>query len=467
MIIKLENRIPNKIQEIVKAIVDYGRISYRESIPYLVGGGVIDIFECREPKDWDIEVFNRSIDELESILSPFGEVNAIGKKFGILKLKVENLDLEFSIPRTENKIGVGHQDFNIWLEPEMSIVDAAKRRDFTVNAIYLNLVTGKIEDPFGGRKDLRRSLLDIVSPDTFIEDPLRCFRAMRFVSYRTRTSSLNLRQLCSTMIEECKALSSDSIFQEWNKMLLKGNRPDRSLRFLRDSNLIKLYPEIENLINCEQSPTHHREGNVFNHSCLALQSAASLRNNLPEEWRLPFMWAALLHDIGKPSCTKIDENGKIKSIGHDVVGAKMARQFMLRLTNSETLINKVELLVKHHMKPITYNDKTRLYKWRQLHNEIPLNILAYFTLADSMGRIADEPFNLRFDKTMKIWEQIGSPEGKIKSVLTGQDLINIGLTPGIHFGEILEKAYQFQIINGIDNKEELIKRLRNEIGKYA
>lgn len=447
-------KVPNEIRIIAKTLRSHNRNSY------LVGGAVVDLLEGRVPKDWDIEVFNITIEELDFILSryPGAEIKRIGKKFGIIKFKVNGFDCEFSIPRKENKIGVGHAAFDVTFFPNMTIEEAARRRDFTVNAIYLDLFSGEIEDPFDGVKHLKEEVLDIIDEECFKEDSLRVFRAMRFISYRASNYSLRLINLCSKMKEECQQLSSDSVFQEWNKMFLNGKYIDSSIVFLQVSNLIDLYPELKALVECKQSPIHHREGNVIAHTSLVIQEAIKLRDNLPEEWKLAYMWAALLHDIGKPATTEIREDGKITSYRHDIVGAKIARKFMEKLTNNVQLIDKICLLVRYHMTPILFNGKTRLFKWKELHNTIPLQVLAYMCLADERGRIADDVSDKRFNKIMEIWRSFGAPEGKILALITGKDLIKLGYSEGKELGEKLKKLYSLQIKKNY-NKEELLKRI--------
>jgi tRNA nucleotidyltransferase (CCA-adding enzyme) len=454
---KLQINIPPLLDVIIKTI------SAHEGKCYLVGGAVIDSIYKNPIKDWDIEVFNKSYKELLLLLQRFGDCNLIGKKFGVIKFRKDNFDAEFSIPRLENKVGPGHKDFSVELTPSISITEAAKRRDFTINAIYLDLTTNELNDPFSGLKDLKKSQLRLVNWNTFEEDPLRVFRAMQLVSRKVKYITLETKNKCTSMIEELKNLSKDSIYQEWVKMLMLGDRPDLGIKFLDDTNILSLYPELENLKGIQQSPKWHKEGDAFVHTQMVTKAAARIRHKIPEDWRLAFMFASVVHDVGKAISTQIRPDGKITSYNHDTTGVKIAEQFMRRLTDSEDLINKVNRIVYDHMRPRLYlNSNTKMRTWRRAQNRCPLNIIAYFTVADNMGRIGeDETKGLsEFKGIMKKWIKFGRPKDKIRQVLQGKDLIDAGYEPGIEFTEYLNNAYRYQINTGCENKEELIKHIK-------
>lgn len=451
--------IPFLLQEIVKTLC-----KAHSGKCYLVGGALIDSIYHRPIKDWDIEVFHHSYENLLNILERFGDCDLIGKKFGIIKFKKKDLDIEFSIPRKENNLGPGHKDFDIQLIPNLSLAEAAQRRDFTINAIYMDLETKELHDPYGGLRDLKKSQLNTVSNESFIEDPLRIFRGMQLLSRKVRVSTQETRLLCTQMIEECKQLSPASIYGEWVKMLMLGDRPDRGLKFLDHTRIIELYPELTVLKGTIQSKEHHPEGDVWTHTQMVTREAAKIRNQVPEEWRLAFMFAAVLHDIGKPATTRTKENGKITSYGHDNVGVPIAERFMRRITNSEDLIDKVKRIVLDHLQPRLYlKSKTKPKTWRKAQNRCPLNIIALFTIADCNGRDGDhnkKQGQEEFYQIMEKWKELGSPIGKIPQKLLGRHLIAAGHKPGKDFSIYLDNAYKYQINTGCVEPEELIKHIK-------
>src|SRR5687768_2125421 len=168
-----EMKIPSQVLEIARAVRDGGGRAL------LVGGCVRDELMGRRPKDWDLEVYGIQPERLRELLDHFGSVNVVGEAFTVYKL---GADLDVSVPRRERKTGRGHRGFFSEGDPSMSLEEAARRRDVTVNAILQDALTQEILDPFSGREDLGGRLLRAVSPDTFVEDSLRVLRAAQFAA---------------------------------------------------------------------------------------------------------------------------------------------------------------------------------------------------------------------------------------------------------------------------------------------
>lgn len=443
---------PQQIKKLDKRIKDMGGTAY------VVGGAVLDIIKKRKVKDWDIEVAGLSYEQLLTVSDQ--KADLIGAKFGVVKIKDDGLDIELAVPRIENSTGPKHTDFDIKLVPNISITEAARRRDFTINAIYLEIGTGKIHDPYGGIKDFKRGMIDHIDPKTFVEDPLRAFRAMQLTARKGSRVSHATIELCKTMKDMCSELSGDAIYGEFVKLLMLSNRPDRGLKFLRDSELIDLFPELKILINCPQKEEWHPEGDVWTHTQLVLREAALYRDELPEEWQLPFMFGMLLHDVGKPSTLDPE---KLTNYSHDFEGAPIARQFMERLTPNDKLIDKVERIVSVHMRPRMYlKSNAKASAWRKLHNKCPLHILAYVCVADRDGRAIDPSDRVGKDATvykecMRMFKVIGEHPDNIPPILMGKHLIEAGYEPGVQFGTMLNKAYEYQLDTGCDNIEKLIE----------
>src|SRR5436190_5258969 len=165
--------IPQQILDLAKAIRDQGGRAL------LVGGCVRDELMGWQPKDWDVEVYGVDPARLRNLLEHFGDVNVVGEAFTVYKLGPH---LDVSIPRRERKSGRGHRAFVIEGDPTMTIEAASRRRDFTINAILKDPLTGETLDPFHGQDDLAAGILSAVSPDTFAEDSLRVLRAAQFAA---------------------------------------------------------------------------------------------------------------------------------------------------------------------------------------------------------------------------------------------------------------------------------------------
>jgi len=456
---KLNVTLPEFIKKLSKSFSDH------RGTAYLVGGAVLDVLSNRKVKDWDMEVFGLSYDQISQVASQFGESDLIGNKFGVVKLKSEEFDVEIAVPRIENKNGLRHKDFDIQLVPDLSLFDAARRRDFTMNSLYLEIDNNMLHDLFGGYYDYRRGIVQHIDAKTFVEDPLRCFRAMQLVARKGKRVTHDTVQLCKSMKEDCSHLSGDAIFAEFVKLLMLSDKPDKGLRFLVWSELIDLFPELKALIDCKQNPVHHQEGSAFEHTLMVIREAAKYRDAIPEEWRLAYMFGMLLHDVGKPAAT---DPVTLKAIGHDKLGKPLAKTFMERLTRDKDLIDKVKRIVRAHMRPLIYlKDGSKASAWRKLHNLCPLNILAYVAMADNNGRGISRSHRFSeedtmFQTIMKMHELIGSHKGDIPSVLMGRHLIEAGFKPGKYFSAMLAKAYEFQLETGCDDIEKLLEIATNE-----
>lgn len=430
----------------------------------LIGGAVIDSILGLEIKDWDIEVFGLSFNQLESILVSLGlPVNMVGKSFGIIKTIIDGVDIDISIPRRENRIGVGHTDFEIELDHTMTPYEAGLRRDLTINSMYKNLHTNELVDPFNGLADLQNGVIRATNEKTFIEDPLRVLRIMQLLPRKGKVVDSSTIELCKTLVDEFNSLPRERVMEEFTKLLLKADKPSMGLEFLRDCGWLIHFPELFDLIGCQQNPEWHPEGDVWVHTMMVLDNAAALRHLVPEELRLTFMFGALLHDIGKPATTTSD----LRSNGHDTYGATLVPAFMDRLTNETKLIENVQKIVELHMLPgQLQKSNAKLSAWKRLHNKFRLDILGFQSKADSNGRTGrnlldrHEPSELCF----QFCEEFGLAENggeNIKPLVQGRDLIQLGLKPSAQFGILLAEAYELQL-EGFD-KETIIKTILHEI----
>ncbi|WP_419773144.1 CCA tRNA nucleotidyltransferase, partial [Helcococcus kunzii] len=261
---------------------------------YFVGGYVRDKIRGVENYDIDIEVHGISQNDLENILKSFGNVNIIGKSFGIYNIEHKNFDI--ALPRKERKSGEGHKGFDVDVDPYLGVKNASKRRDFTINAIMQDILTGEIIDNFNGINDIKNGLIRFVNKESFIEDPLRVFRACQFASRFNYKITDETIELCKNI--NTSYLSKERVFEETSKALLKSKNPSIYFNYLdKMGQLQSWFNELKALQNIEQSPIYHKEGNVYTHTMMVLDEAATYRELV--NYEMYFMFAALCHDLGK------------------------------------------------------------------------------------------------------------------------------------------------------------------------
>ncbi|QCE41262.1 CCA tRNA nucleotidyltransferase [Psychroserpens sp. NJDZ02] len=457
----MENRILKMQSEVFKDKIFQSllqTIEAQKGVAMLIGGAVIDSIQGSPLKDIDIEVYGLSYTQLVFLVKDLDlPCNLVGKSFGVIKTTIHNIEIDISVPRRENKIGIGHKGFEIELDEKMTPKQAGKRRDLTINSMYQNLHNGQIIDPYNGLKDLKAGIIQATDKDTFIEDPLRVLRIMQLLPRKGKQVAKETMALCQSMINTFTELPKERVFVEWEKLLLKANKPSVGLAFLKDSGWLIHFPELKNLINCPQNPVWHPEGDVWIHTNMVLDNAAKLRPLIPEDWKLAYMFGALLHDVGKPSTTTSD----LKAYGHDTAGINISEQFLKRMTDDKKLIEKVTTIVGLHMRPAQlFSSKAKEPAWKRLHNKCRLDILGWQSKADSAGRTGKDVILDAHDASEKCFELFDKfGETRIQPLVLGRDLITLGIQPSEKFKTILEACYEKQL-NGY-NKEDIIKSIRS------
>jgi tRNA nucleotidyltransferase (CCA-adding enzyme) len=428
----------------------------------LVGGYVRDRLLGIESKDLDIEVFGLSFENLERLLSSLGEVIHIGKAFGVFRVK--GFDADFSLPRRDSKVRPGHRGFDVAYDPDMSFVEAARRRDLTMNAIGLDPLTLEYLDPHGGRRDLREKRLRATDPFHFPEDPLRGLRVAGFAARFEMAPDEELKKLCSEL--DLSELSAERIEVELQKLLLRARRPSIGFELLRETRLLRFFPEIEALVGVPQEPDWHPEGDVWIHTMMVLDEAAKLRTENAED-DLALMYGALAHDFGKPATTETI-GGRITSYEHDVTGALIAETFLEKLRAPKDLTLKVKALVRHHLAPALFHKNGATAKaYRRLARDLAASgvrpdLLLRVATADHLGRTTDDAFARRFpsgDHFKKMMESLELTEEAPKDVVLGRHLVARGLAPGPEFGRILAECREVQDETGWDDPDRILDRV--------
>lgn len=428
-------------------------VAARGGRAYFVGGCVRDEILGRKTKDLDIEVHGVCREELERILSEFGTVMRVGESFGIYKLFGNDIDV--ALPRTEVCVGKGHRDFEVQVDPALGIKEAARRRDFTMNALYQDVLTGEVIDCYGGADDLRAGVIRHVDGRTFGEDPLRVLRAAQFAARFDMRIDAPTIQLCRTM--PLDHLPHERIAEETKKALLKARRPSVYFRMLREMGQLKgWFDEVDALVGVEQNPCFHPEGDVFEHTMLVLDCAATLREQA--SWSLGLMLAALCHDMGKPKTTFRLETGRIVSYGHENEGIAVAAAFLDRVFHEKRLRQYVLNMVKLHMRPGSLlNANAKQKSFTKLFDEscCPAD-LCLLAQSDWEGSTGGEPFATVVDRLAGHLHAF--QELMARPYVKGDDLIAAGVEPGPEMGEVLRFAHKVRLA-GVSKGEALTQCL--------
>jgi tRNA nucleotidyltransferase (CCA-adding enzyme) len=445
--IGMDSQIPQKVTALAQAIRDAGGRGL------LVGGCVRDALMGTQPKDWDLEVYAVEPARLREILDSFGPLNVVGEAFTVYKLGPE---LDVSIPRRERKSGSGHRGFIIEGDPSMSVVEATRRRDFTINAILQDPLTGEIIDPFNGREDIANRTLRAVSSETFPEDSLRVLRAAQFAARFNFQIDESTVELCRSI--DLRDLPPERIWGELEKILLLAERPSVGIDWLQKFGAIdQLFPELKALIDVPQDPEWHPEGDVFVHTMLALDRARELIADLPYPKQVTVMLGTLAHDFGKPETTEFID-GRTRSRGHEEAGVAPTESFLDRI-NIHTLGGydvraQVIALVRDHLKPGEFFKKRNEVgdgAFRRLARKCELDLLYRVAKADSLGRNADNvPREQWYNAEAQEWfieraRELEVLERPPEPLLMGRHLLEMGLEPGPRIGEITKAVYEMQL----------------------
>ena len=438
----------------------------------LVGGCVRDKLMGAQPKDWDLEVYGVVPERLREILDQFGSVNVVGEAFTVYKL---GHDLDVSLPRRERKSGRGHRGFVIEGDPAMSFAEAARRRDFTINAILEDPLTNEIIDPFGGQRDIEQGVLRAVSAETFVEDSLRVLRAAQFAARFELLIAPETVEVCRAI--DVSDLPAERIWGELQKLLLRARRPSVGLGCLQALGVLeKLFPEINALIGVPQDPQWHPEGDVFVHTGLTIDRARELIDELSYARQVTVMLAALAHDFGKPATTEFID-GRLRSRGHEAAGVPPAESFLRRLNihtiDGYDVRNQVISLVREHLKPGEFfkkRDEVGEGAFRRLARRCEPDLLYRVAKADSLGRNATwVPREKWYGSEAQEWfiqraRELDVEQRPPEPLLLGRHLLALGVEPGPRVGEITRVVYEMQLDGRVRTVEDAIDVARKLIG---
>jgi tRNA nucleotidyltransferase (CCA-adding enzyme) len=448
---------------------------------FLVGGFVRDLVLKRHPKDADLEVYGVDAKKLERMLKKMfpKRVKTVGKSFGVFNVQVSRtINLDVSIPRRESKTGRGHKGFSIKGDPKMKITDAARRRDFTMNAMLLDPLTGDIVDPYHGMADLKTHTLRIVDPKTFGDDPLRVYRALQFAARFGLETDPKTTALLRKMVKDgaTDELPRERITEEMRKLLL-AERPSIGFELARLIGLIERdYPDLNALVNCVQNAGSHNEGSAWIHTMYVIDAMAKIIRDpkwkITEDEKLPLMLTAVCHDLGKTRVPWQRIPGKeLGYVSHAEAGGPPTKDVLKRFSFGDDINKNVVTLTVNHRRGgavlgrIEHRDmdeRTAANELRMLIRDIrPMSWNAYLALstADTLGvtgwngkeRARDLVRTL--DRVVKKYNLINEAT---KALITGKDLIRLGVTQGPRIGRIIAEIEGDRDAGRISTKQEAL-----------
>ena len=411
----------------------------------IVGGWVRDRLMGRPSKDVDIEVFGIEPGRLKQLLSAFGSVNTVGESFTVYKVG----DIDVSIPRTESKSGKGHKGFAVRGDPALSFEEAARRRDFTINAISFDPLTGEYLDPFSGRSDIERKILRAVDARTFADDSLRVLRAIQFAARFEFGLDAGTKALCRAL--PLDDLPAERIWAEIEKLLLRARRPSIGFALALELRVIeRLFPELDACVGCPQEPEWHPEGDVWVHTLLVIDEARKRIDDLDYPQQVAIMLGAVCHDLGKPATTALLD-GRIRSIDHEDQGVPPARALLDRLNvhsmQGYDVRREVLGMVANHLKPGMFakaNPPVGDGAYRRLAQKVDLELLARVAKSDCEGRGGGfdcSAMDAFLDRARRLGVEHAAPEPLVK----GRHLLDLGVAPGPAMGEVLRQVYERQL----------------------
>lgn len=501
-----------------------------------------------EIKDYDLEVFGLPPEKLYEVMEGLAletglPLKDVGKAYEVLKLGL----VDISVPRRDSKTGKGHKGFSVESDPFMSVKEAARRRDLTMNSIGRDPLTGEVFDYYGGIEDIKRGVMRATDEEMFGDDPLRVLRVVQFAGRFGFRPDEQLVQICRRLTadpkvfysqrlwlitdflvehlalnpkedpiaafghleEQIAALSWESVDElqeltrqkdgllrqveivrealsigipqvaelpqarlgeEWRKLLLKSRKPSVGLDVALETGVLHaLYPELEALLRTPQDKNWHPEGNVFEHTKLAIDAAAKIVSDegLLEDDALVIMLAVLLHDLGKPLTTTF-EKGRLRSYGHEEAGVSPAEKFLDSVEFGKDIERRVIAMVRNHLRiEELYEERDRITDSaiRRLARDIyPATIkeLALVSKADHVGRAISDG---SFPEGDWIWErarQLDVLHKRPEYLVKGRELVNqYGMKPGPMVGEAIKVVEEVRHSGLVISKEQAILLLRD------
>lgn len=437
---------------------------------YVVGGAVRDALLQKEPKDIDLMVGGLPPEVVAHTLEKLpGRVDLTGKNFGVYRYKTNGHEVEIALPRTEKSTGDRRVHFDVDVNHELPVEDDLLRRDFTVNAMAVDLDSGQLIDPYGGSEDIKHRRLRTTHPSSFEEDPTRLLRALVMNGRYGFTPDSETRHQIDKNASRLDLESADAKQPILDK-LFKSKRPADAIRLAHDTGLLKrIFPEIEENFDFDQNNPHHNH-TLGEHSLNVLENIATQTDD--PDLRL----AGLLHDAGKPaSAWRNPETGfnhyyrgpNGEGDDHEKVGARIAEQRLRDLKWPVARSKRIQHLILHHMFPAFSSAKGARKFLHRVGDEHADDLLT-FRWADQRGK-GQTPEELAartsIDQQRGLVEQVRSaqePTSQSALSISGNDIIALGVKPGPEIGKILRLLTNDVIEDPSLNDPERLKERAQE-----
>lgn len=457
----------------------------------LVGGFVRDALLGRESTDADVEIYGVPADRVEALVAGLfpGRVNTVGRSFGVFKVSLAaSIDLDVALPRLDSKTGAGHRGFAVRGDPRLTFSEASRRRDFTVNALACDPLTGEILDAHGGLRDLQGRLLRAVDSRTFPDDPLRVWRAFQLAARLEFGLDPDTTHLVTSMVRrgDLAELSRERVTDEIEK-LLTADKPSVGLTAARATGAIAAtFPELEALAATPQDPEWHPEGDVWMHTLMVVDATAAVVHG--GAWGLvgrepnDAMLGALLHDLGKSQTTqRVIKDGRTRIVSprHEAAGEEIARTVLSRLTFGDDALRAVVAIVRWHLSPgaLFYalergelDERSYANAVRKVLKRIaPVRwqVLIAACEGDWRGRAIEGVASMRFDPGLRFARAVTVEKLDVepaKPLVSGRDVLALGVQPGPEVGRAIREVEEARDRGEIRERAEALAFLRRLLG---
>lgn len=432
--------------------------------PLLVGGWVRDTLMGFSSHDLDIEVFGLEPASLKRTLENFGQVFAVGVSFGVLKVRLgPGVTLDVALPRRESRQGPRGLVFTP--DPAMTPLEAASRRDFTINAMAFDPAGRELLDFFGGQADLKQGILRHVGP-AFAEDPLRVLRGMQFAARWNFRLAPETREFCAGLRAEYPTLAGQRVWGEWQKLLAKGQFPSAGLQVLEQTGWRSLYPNLEALATLPEDQTQGLTG--WQHILRAMDQAVAIcqRDQIGATDREILMLATLCHEFGKPQSPVLGQLSAEPNLAQIEAALDQTEKFLQSIDCPHYLANKVIPLVREHLAHRMEGGETPdAASVRHLAQRLfPAGLDQWERLvqicADSGGELPGERPGLAW---LELAQALGCAEHPVSPMLLGRHLLEAGLKPGKQYRELLDQAYIAQLDGLFETEAEAKEWLTGQL----
>ncbi len=428
----------------IKALTIIDRLRAAGFVAYLAGGCVRDRLLGVAARDYDIATDARP----EAVQKLFDHTLAVGARFGVIMVIVDGEPFEVATFRADAEYHDGRRPSAVRFG---TIEDDVQRRDFTIGGMYFDPSTERIIDLVGGVRDLRAGIVRAIGNvyERFDEDHLRMLRALRFAARLGFAIDPATWAAIKRSAPAIAHTSAERTGEELVTIMTDGGAA-RGIDMLVESGLAAVVmPELLALADCPQPENFHPEGDVYRHTRLML---SMLERGCSET----LSFGVLLHDIAKPRCLAVAEDGKMTYYGHTEQGAEMAAAMMQRLRRSRAVQERVAYLVRYHLR-LCMAPRMRPATLKRMIAEEGFGELMELAMIDALASSSDLSFYHFCRHAVAAQGEIRAP---IPRLIGGKDLIALGFKPGPEFKSILREVEDLHLDGAIATREEALAFVR-------